>query len=143
LVGTEFGSAYSASKFGIEGWMRSLAPEIEPFGIATTIVNPGFFRTELLRPESTSWSELSMEDYAERDAAQRKGRESQDGKQTGDPAKLAEALVAIAGEDPPPTRFMAGADAVETAEQAVAELREQFEGHRELSSSLALNEDSQ
>src|SRR5437016_7342649 len=48
LIGFEFGSAYAASKFGLEGWMASLAPEVSPFGISTTIVNPGFFRTELL-----------------------------------------------------------------------------------------------
>src|SRR6202035_5770305 len=48
LSGFEFCSAYAASKFGLEGWMESLAPEVAPFGIATTIVNPGFFRAELL-----------------------------------------------------------------------------------------------
>src|SRR5213076_895010 len=46
-AGFEFVSAYAASKFGLEGWMESLQAEIAPFGIATTIVNPGFFRTEL------------------------------------------------------------------------------------------------
>ena len=48
LAGFEFGSAYAASKFGVEGWMEALRAEVEPFGIHTTIVNPGFFRTELL-----------------------------------------------------------------------------------------------
>jgi NAD(P)-dependent dehydrogenase (short-subunit alcohol dehydrogenase family) len=62
LVGFEFCSAYAASKFGLEGWMESLQHEVEPFGITTTIVNPGFFRTELLTRESTSYAELSIED---------------------------------------------------------------------------------
>ena len=53
LAGFEYGTAYAASKFGVDGWMESLAPEVEPFGIHTTIVNPGFFRTELLTKEST------------------------------------------------------------------------------------------
>src|SRR3712207_1948415 len=48
LSGFEFNSAYAAAKFGLEGWMESLAPEVAPFGIHATIVNPGFFRTELL-----------------------------------------------------------------------------------------------
>ncbi|HEX9129095.1 MAG TPA: SDR family NAD(P)-dependent oxidoreductase, partial [Gemmatimonadaceae bacterium] len=48
LSGFEFGTAYAASKFGLEGWMESLHAEVAPFGINTTIVNPGFFRTELL-----------------------------------------------------------------------------------------------
>ena len=66
LAGFEFGTAYAASKFGVEGWMESLAPEVAPFGIHTTIVNPGFFRTELLTEESTNYAEPSIEDYAER-----------------------------------------------------------------------------
>ena len=68
LVGGEFTSAYAASKFGLEGWMESLAPEVEPFGIRTTIVEPGFFRTELLQPASTTYAEGSLDDYAERTA---------------------------------------------------------------------------
>jgi NAD(P)-dependent dehydrogenase (short-subunit alcohol dehydrogenase family) len=48
LMGFEFNSAYGAAKFGLEGWTEALQPEVAPFGIHTTIVNPGFFRTELL-----------------------------------------------------------------------------------------------
>ena len=66
FAGFEYGTAYAASKFGVDGWMESLAPEVEPFGIHTTIVNPGFFRTELLTKESTNYAEPSIEDYAER-----------------------------------------------------------------------------
>ena len=64
LAGFEYGTAYAASKFGVEGWMESLAPEVEPFGIHT-IVNPGFFRTELLTKESTNYATPSIADYAE------------------------------------------------------------------------------
>src|SRR6185436_20544729 len=66
LVGFEFGTAYAASKFGLEGWMESLQPEVEPFGIHTTIINPGFFRTELLTEESTNFAERQIDDYNER-----------------------------------------------------------------------------
>lgn len=48
----EYSSVYAASKFGLEGWMGALEQEIGPFGIHTTIVNPGFFRTGLASPES-------------------------------------------------------------------------------------------
>jgi NAD(P)-dependent dehydrogenase (short-subunit alcohol dehydrogenase family) len=68
IAGQEFCSAYAASKFGLEGWMESLRFEIEPFGIHTTIVEPGFFRTALLEKESTAYAELSIDDYAERTA---------------------------------------------------------------------------
>jgi NAD(P)-dependent dehydrogenase (short-subunit alcohol dehydrogenase family) len=66
LAGFEFGTAYAASKFGLEGWMESLRPEVAPFGIHTTIVNPGYFRTELLTPQSTKYAETAIDDYAER-----------------------------------------------------------------------------
>jgi len=68
--GFEFGTAYAASKFGLEGWMESLHAEVAPFGITTTIVNPGFFRTELLTEQSTNYAEPSIEDYDERRAKQ-------------------------------------------------------------------------
>ena len=93
LVAFEYSSVYAASKFGLEGWMGALEQEVAPFGIRTTIVNPGFFRTGLASPGSLIWPELSVADYAERSAAQREWWEAQDGRQSGDPDKLAQALL--------------------------------------------------
>jgi NAD(P)-dependent dehydrogenase (short-subunit alcohol dehydrogenase family) len=140
FAGFEYGTAYAASKFGVDGWMESLAPEIEPFGIHTTVVNPGFFRTELLTKESTNYAEPSIEDYAERNAAQREFWEGMNGKQGGDPLKLAKALLTIAELEQPPFRFIAGADALAQAEDKLAERHEQIDAFRELSTSLALDE---
>ena len=140
LVGFEYNTAYAASKFGVDGWMESLAPEVEPFGIHTTVVNPGFFRTELLTKESTNYAPASIEDYAERNAAVRELYESMDGKQPGDPAKLAEALLTIVDQEQPPFRFIAGADAIEQAEAKLAERQQQIDAYRDLSTSLALDE---
>jgi len=139
LVGFEFCTAYSASKFGLEGWMESLHAEIAPFGINTTIVNPGFFRTELLTERSTNYAEPSIEDYDERRTKQLEFWKAQNGQQTGDPAKLAQALITIANQEPPPRRFIAGADAIATAEQKVADLKAQTDAHRDLSTSLDLD----
>jgi NAD(P)-dependent dehydrogenase (short-subunit alcohol dehydrogenase family) len=139
LTGYEFGSAYAASKFGLEGWMESLAPEVEPFGIHTTIVNPGFFRTELLTRESTNYAEPSIEDYAERNAATRGFYESMNGTQGGDPAKLAQALLTIVDQEQPPFRFIAGADAIAQAEAKLAERQQQIDAYRDLSSALAVD----
>jgi len=140
FTGVEFGSAYAASKWGVEGWMESLAPEVEPFGVHTTVVNPGFFRTELLTKESTNYAAASIDDYAERSAAMREFWESMNGKQGGDPAKLAQALLAIAAEEQPPLRFIAGADAIETAEAKLAERQQEIDAFRDLSTSLTLDE---
>jgi NAD(P)-dependent dehydrogenase (short-subunit alcohol dehydrogenase family) len=140
IVGQEFCSAYSASKFGLEGWMESLRFEVEPFGIHTTIVEPGFFRTDLLEKESTAYAELSIADYAERTAQTRPAWEAMSGKQGGDPAKLAKALVTIVDQEQPPLRWVAGADAVETVEQKANDLLAQVDAYRSLSSSLAFDE---
>jgi NAD(P)-dependent dehydrogenase (short-subunit alcohol dehydrogenase family) len=139
IVGQAFCSAYAASKFGLEGWMESLRFEVEPFGIHTTIVEPGFFRTELLTNESTAYADLSIDDYAERTAETRPAWEAMSGKQTNDPAKLAKALVTVVAEEPPPLRWVAGADAVEAVEQKARELLAQVDAYRDLSSSLAVD----
>lgn len=140
LLGFEFCSAYAASKFGLEGWMESLQPEVAPFGINTTIVNPGFFRTELLTKESATYADSAIEDYAERKAGQLEWWNSQSGQQTGDPAKLAQALITIMSEEQPPLRFIAGADAIGIAEQKIANLQVQIDAYRELSTSMAHEE---
>jgi NAD(P)-dependent dehydrogenase (short-subunit alcohol dehydrogenase family) len=139
IAGQEFCTAYAASKFGVEGWLESLAPEVAPFGIRTMLVEPGFFRTELLSPESTSYAESSIEDYADRTEQTVAAWQGMNGLQGGDPAKLAVALIQLAELDEPPLRFAAGADAVATFEQKAKELLAQADAHRELSSNLAHN----
>jgi NAD(P)-dependent dehydrogenase (short-subunit alcohol dehydrogenase family) len=139
VAGYDFVTAYAASKFGLEGWMESLQAEVAPFGINTTIVNPGFFRTELLTEQSTNYAEPSIADYDERRGPLVEYWKAQNGRQSGDPAKLARALIAIAGQNPPPRRFIAGADAVAGAEQKIADLKAQIEANRSLSTSLAFD----
>jgi len=136
LIGFEFGTAYAASKFGVEGWMQSLQAEVEPFGIDTIIVNPGFFRTELLTEESTNYANQPIEDYNERRAQQMQFWKGYNGQQSGDPAKLAQALIKISNQQKPPRRFIAGADSVATAEQVAATLQQQTNAYRDLSISL-------
>jgi NAD(P)-dependent dehydrogenase (short-subunit alcohol dehydrogenase family) len=138
--GYDFVSAYAASKFGLEGWMESLNAEVAPFGIATTIVNPGFFRTELLTDQSTRYAEPSIADYDERRGPLIESWKAMNGKQSGDPAKLARALITISEQEPPPQRFIAGEDAITTAEQKIATLQQQANAYRELSSSLAVDD---
>ncbi|MBS4201347.1 SDR family NAD(P)-dependent oxidoreductase [Bacillus sp. FJAT-49732] len=137
ISGFEFNTAYAASKFGIEGWMESLQPEVSPFGIHTTIINPGMFRTELLTKKSATYANPSIEDYSDRRAINQDAYNAQNGKQAGDPAKLAKALIKISNEERPPRRFIAGADAVGIAEQKIADLQAQINAYRDLSTSLA------
>lgn len=138
LVGHEFCTAYSASKFGLDGWMEALQTEIGPFGIETMIVNPGFFRTELLTEELTQYADLQVKDYAARRAQQEAFWTGANGTQSGDPAKLAQALITLDKQAELPRRFLAGSDAIATAEQRIATLRKEIDAYRELSSSLAI-----
>src|SRR6202790_5067783 len=137
LIGFEFGTAYAASKFGLEGWMQSMQAEVEPFGINTITVNPGFFRTELLTEESTNFAEWAIDDYNERRAKQMEFWKGYNGQQSGDPAKLAQALITISSLEKPPARFIEGAKPVGTADKVAATLQQQTDAYRELSSSLA------
>ncbi|MEV2255603.1 SDR family oxidoreductase [Streptomyces sp. NPDC050147] len=136
LVGAEFNAAYAASKFGVEGWMEALHHDIAPYNIRTTIVEPGFFRTELLVDASTTWPEPTIDDYAERTTATVEAWKSINGQQPGDPTKLAHALLTIADHNEPPQRFLAGADAIEGATAKAKELLTQAEASRELGGDL-------
>jgi NAD(P)-dependent dehydrogenase (short-subunit alcohol dehydrogenase family) len=138
IVGQEFCTAYAASKFGVEGWIESLAPEVEPFGIRTMLVEPGFFRTELLTPESTKYAKASIDDYAERTAQTVAAWNSMNGRQGGDPEKLARAVIRLASQDHPPLRFVAGADAMAAVENKLHDVLAQVDASRELSGNLAL-----
>jgi NAD(P)-dependent dehydrogenase (short-subunit alcohol dehydrogenase family) len=140
LMGFEYSSVYAAAKAGLEGWMSALTQEVAPFGIDTMVVNPGFFRTGLAGPESLVWPEVSVEDYAERSAAQREWWQAQDGRQAGDPDKLARAVVALSGGGAMPRRFIAGADVLAIVDRKVAELQSQASAHRDLSLSLGVDD---
>lgn len=86
---------------------------------------------------------MTIDDYAERSAAQRTWWAAQDAQQAGDPDKLAQALLTIVDEDPPPRRFIAGADVAALAQRRIDELHEQIDSHRELSTSLTFDPQAQ
>jgi NAD(P)-dependent dehydrogenase (short-subunit alcohol dehydrogenase family) len=137
LIGQEFCAAYAASKFALEGWMESLRFDLEPYGISTMAVEPGFFRTELLvEGASTIWPELQIDDYADRTAKTIEAWKGMHGQQGGDPAKLAQALIALSASGELPLRFVAGADAMGGVEQNLDTIRGQIDAHRDLSASL-------
>src|SRR5688572_16984633 len=139
ITGQMFCTAYAAAKFGIEGWMESLAPEIAPFGIRTMLVEPGFFRTGLLSNDSTTYAQPAIDDYAERTREIVTAWKSMDGKQGGDPAKLADALVKLVSVEEPPSRFAAGSDAVQTFDATANALLAQAHAHHDLSTAHALD----
>ncbi len=141
LIGQEFCAAYSASKFALEGWMESLRFDVAPYGINTMLVEPGFFRTELLvEGASTIWPKPSIEDYAERTTQTITAWKGMNGQQGGDPAKLAAALVTLSDSAELPLRFVAGPDAIAGVEDNLQTIKQQIDAHRDLSASLVFGE---
>jgi NAD(P)-dependent dehydrogenase (short-subunit alcohol dehydrogenase family) len=141
LIGQEFVVAYSASKFALEGWMESLRFDVAPFGIHTMVVEPGFFRTELLvEGASTIWPTLAVGDYAERTQQTIAAWSGMNGLQGGDPARLAAALVTLSDSGTLPPRFVAGADAMAAVEANLKTIQGQIDANRDLSSSLSFDQ---
>lgn len=138
-VGVAGSSIYSASKFAIEGWMEGLRQEVAPFGITATIVEPGYFKTDFLDGSSVNHGgDIVIEDYAEKSAAVRKAQEDRNHQQTGDPDKLAQAILDLVASEQPPLRLVAGADAVSTVERILAQRRSDLDIWRDTSTSLGL-----
>ena len=112
---------YAAAKFGVEGFSESLSKEIGPLGIKITIVEPGGFRTDFAG-SSTELREGRPE-YQSTVGATVRFQKDYDGKQPGDPAKAAAALLYIASLPEPPLRLLLGSDAFAAAEKnALAQL---------------------
>ena len=130
--GIETGSLYSASKFAVEGFSESLALELAPFGIHVTLLEPGPFRTEFFKPASIRFGETSVADYDARRAVRRASFLDRDGRQPGDPARLAQALLQLAEAPRPPLRFVAGAQAIAAMDAKLAETRAELDRWRAL-----------
>ncbi len=128
-------SAYAASKFAIEGFSESLSAELAAFGIRSTVVEPGFFRTDFLEDTSVQYGSIEVGDYAEASAAAKAFYDDRNGKQAGDPAKLGAALVRLANDPEPPVRFPVGTDAVEVVTGKLAAVQAEVDRWRELSQS--------
>jgi len=134
-VGLKHCAAYAATKFAVEGLSLSVATEVEQFGIKITVVEPGFFRTDLLAEQNVRWVGKVIEDYAAEGSA-RDMWSPYNGTQPNDPAKLGYALVEIAAMQSPPKVFIAGSDALETITPAIEERLREARAHEALSKSV-------
>ena len=134
VVGFKHCAAYAASKFAVEGLSLSVAAEVEQFAIKITLVEPGFFRTDLLDDRNVRWPSNAIEDYAT-EGKPKDVWSAYNGTQQGDPRKLGEALVKIAGMTNPPKQFHAGSDALAVAKPALEARLQELKDYEELSKS--------
>ena len=103
-------SAYSGTKFALEGISEALADEVRPLGIRVLIVEPGAFRTGLFGSTTQSWP---IADYSATVGPTRQMIAGGDGRQPGDPAKAAAAILAAIDAPETPLRLPLGDDAVD------------------------------
>jgi NAD(P)-dependent dehydrogenase (short-subunit alcohol dehydrogenase family) len=132
VIGYATAGSYAATKFAVEGLTLSVAQEVDRFGIKVTLVEPGFFRTDLLAPQSVVFGELEVDGY-EAPAAVKAQWQAYHHNQSGDPAKLGTALVRLAGMESPPKQFFAGSDAVSGITADLKARLAEVEAHRALS----------
>jgi NAD(P)-dependent dehydrogenase (short-subunit alcohol dehydrogenase family) len=139
-VGAMGRAPYSAAKWGVEGFSEVLAKEVGPLGIKVTIIEPGGFRTDFAGA-STILREGRPEYDATVGAAARFQRDF-NGRQPGDPAKAAAAILRIADHGEPPLRLLLGNDAVRIVEQADTARMEADRQWRELSVSTDFEDEA-
>jgi NAD(P)-dependent dehydrogenase (short-subunit alcohol dehydrogenase family) len=137
-VGMKHWSAYSATKFAIEGLSTALATEVEQFGIHVTVIEPGFFRTKFIEKGNVKYAESTIPDYAHEGPAEQMWS-PYNGNQPGDPAKLGQAVVQIANMAKPLKLFVAGADALAIITPAIEERLKTMQDTAELSKSTAIS----
>ncbi|MER6814994.1 oxidoreductase [Spirillospora sp. NPDC000708] len=115
---------YSATKFALEGLTEALAGEVAPFGIKVMIVEPGAFRTSFAGGGLLMADE--MPEYADTVGRVRKGLPDSDGKQPGDPAKAAAAILTALDAEDTPLRLPLGSDAADAVAASLDGLRKEF-----------------
>jgi NAD(P)-dependent dehydrogenase (short-subunit alcohol dehydrogenase family) len=140
LIGAEGGSIYSATKFALEGWSEGINFELKQFGVRTTLIEPGFFRTDFLDASSVSYGDIAILDYTEYSAKFRAQLDAINHTQAGDPKKLGKVIVSLAASDDPPVRFAAGSDAYGILADRAARDRAEADKWRDLSISTDIVE---
>jgi NAD(P)-dependent dehydrogenase (short-subunit alcohol dehydrogenase family) len=126
-------AAYSAAKFGVEGFSEVMATELAPLGVKVTVIEPGGFRTDFAGASQTIHDIRPEYDATVGQAA--RFQRDYDGKQPGDPAKAAQVILQVVGMADPPLRLLLGSDAVRIAEESDAKKADSDRRWREVSMS--------
>jgi short-subunit dehydrogenase len=116
---------YSATKFAVEGLSEALRQEVEPLGIGVMVVEPSGFRTDWAG-RSANESKRQLEDYAKTAGAARLNVRASSGKQAGDPARAAQAIVDAVESSHPPRHLLLGNNAFDFAMAKITEQRKEF-----------------
>ena len=119
-------SYYCGSKFALEGISETVGKEVKPFGVAVTAVAPGSFRTDWAG-RSMVRTPRSIPDYDGLFDPIREARRQKNGRQLGDPAKAAQAMLDVINSDSPPAHLLLGSDAIDLVRQKLSLLAEEID----------------
>jgi NAD(P)-dependent dehydrogenase (short-subunit alcohol dehydrogenase family) len=123
---------YAASKFAIEGLSDALRKEVGPLGIKVIVIEPGAFRTDFAG-RSLLQSETTIGDYAKTAGLRRKEVDTMDGRQQGDPARGAEAIIDVVGRSSWPFRLLLGSDAIQIIRSELDDQRAELDAWESVS----------
>lgn len=126
---------YCATKFAVAALTESLAAEGKPFGVKTTVVYPGYFRTDFLSKDSVGLPKNPFAEYEEARQSQALHQNQINGNQPGDPEKLADALIKIVRDENPPLHLFLGQDAYNLAAEKIAAVQKDLENWKSLTTS--------
>lgn len=138
ITGTSGWSVYAATKFSVVGLSEVLAQDVAEFGVKVTVIAPGAFRTNFLNEDSINIAQHTIPEYTEVHNAQ-KMLLQKDGKQIGDPAKAAAAIIEVAYLENPPLYLLLGDDAYDRAMTKLDRLKKDYLLNEELSKAMAYN----
>jgi len=139
ITGTPGYGLYNASKFAVEGLSEALAHELKPLGIYVTIIEPGYFRTGFLSANTLQRADRVIDAYASTSGKTRASADARDGKQAGDPALAAKAIIAATRTAHPPLRLILGADAVDRVLAKLVQVQNDLETWRDTSVNTAFS----
>jgi NAD(P)-dependent dehydrogenase (short-subunit alcohol dehydrogenase family) len=132
LIGSPGWGFYNASKFAVEGFSEALAAELAPLGIHVTIVEPGPFRTDFLGRSGVE-AQQRIADYDQTAGKTRQYFHDQAGKQAGDPAKAAAAIIAAVEAENPPKHLVLGKIAYNRMTQRLDQWKQELDAWRDVS----------
>jgi NAD(P)-dependent dehydrogenase (short-subunit alcohol dehydrogenase family) len=131
------GGIYCATKFAVNGFSETLYAEVKPFGIKVTIVQPGYFRTSFLSPDSLVVPKNQISAYENVRNTVNIHQNGLDGQQAGDPEKAAAAMIRITNEAEAPLNLFLGEDAYGLANEKIASVQKDLENWKELTTSTS------
>ncbi|HBI00655.1 MAG TPA: SDR family oxidoreductase [Flavobacterium sp.] len=126
---------YCSTKFAVAGFSEALAEEMKPFNVHTTLVYPGYFRTNFLSKESVQTAENPISEYKTAREMELAHLNDIDGNQPNDPEKGADVLIALSKEEKPPVHFFMGKDAYHYAKQKIDAVQKTMTAYEVLASS--------